>query len=273
MSEKLGFRLKWLAVSSFEMEFGSTTVVSDPYITHCKGTDLTWEAVEKCNIITLSHAHWDHITDIPALMEKFNPRMLCGDQTMTPMAEWLNCKISRIYPMYPDTELDFGDVKVRALYGRHTELKSGYNRLTRYLENHDVAELVRDFPDDPNLPTMGPLQGIGSLEYRNYLFTLPNGVKILLWGGYPTREQFALYSKLKPDVAIIQRSTDPKDIARKARFAAELGAKIVIPHHHDFREVDPPEVAAALDLFEKEYLTLVPDGRFIKPVHGEWIEL
>lgn len=273
MNGNLGFRLKWLAVSSFELEFGSTTVVSDPFITHCKGTDLTWEAVEKCSLITLSHSHWDHITDIPALMDKFDPRLLCGDQTMLPLAEWLDCRISRIYPMYPDTELDFGDVAVRALYGRHTELNLGHNKLTRHLIDRDVADLVRDFPDDPNLPAMAPLQGIGSLEYRNYLFTLPSGVKVLLWGGYPTREQFALCRALRPDVAIIQRSSDPKDITRKARFAAETGAKTVIPHHHDFRQVDPPEVAAAIDLFEQEYLALVPDGRFIKPVHGEWIDL
>jgi hypothetical protein len=71
-------------------------------------------------------------------------------------------------------------------------------------------------------------------------------------------------------VAIIQRSVDPADIALKAEFAAATGAKIVIPHHHDFTKVDDPE---AIDLFEKEYLARKPNGRFIKPVHGEWIEL
>jgi len=268
--KKLGIRIKWLAVTCFEMEFGNTTIVSDPYVTHCVGTDLTWEAIEKCDLITLSHAHWDHITDIPSLMNKFRTLLLCGDQTMVPMAEWLNCNSSHIYPMYPNTELDFGDVTVKALYGRHTDLKAGYNRLTDILVNRDVAKLVEDYPDDPMLPGMAGVQGIGSLEYRNYLFTTPDGVKVLLWGGYPTVEQFAICRKIKPDVAIIQRSVSPEDIALKADFAAAMGAKIVIPHHHDFHGVDTTD---AIDLFEKEYLARVPKGRFIKPVHGEWIEL
>jgi hypothetical protein len=165
--------------------------------------------------------------------------------------------------MTPNLELDFGGAKIRALFGKHVNQHKILKDLTEGVLKNPIIDT----------PEMRECAFYGYLEYRNYLFTLPNGVKILLWGGYPTREQFALYSKLKPDVAIIQRSTDPKDIARKARFAAELGAKIVIPHHHDFREVDPPEVAAALDLFEQEYLALVPDGRFIKPVHGEWIDL
>ena len=100
--------------------------------------------------------------------------------------------------------------------------------------------------------------------------TTPDGVKVLLWGGFPTVEQFAICRKIKPDVAILQRSVNPEDVALKADFAAAMGAKIVIPHHHDFRGVDDP---AVVDLFEQEYLARVPNGRFIKPVHGEWIEL
>ena len=114
MMKEYGIDLKWLAVTSFEIRCGNTTVVTDPYITECVGTDLTWEAVEGCDIICLSHAHWDHITDIPRLISKFNPIVLCGDQTAMPLAMWLDYNPSCIYPMYPDTELDFNDVKIKA---------------------------------------------------------------------------------------------------------------------------------------------------------------
>ena len=104
MERKYNVDIKWLAVTSFEMRFGNTTVVTDPYITECEGTDITYEAVENCNIICVGHAHWDHITDIPRLCEKFRPLILCGDQTATPLAKWLNYTPSYIYPMYPDLE-------------------------------------------------------------------------------------------------------------------------------------------------------------------------
>ncbi|MBQ9843851.1 MAG: MBL fold metallo-hydrolase [Oscillospiraceae bacterium] len=261
MEKKYGVSLKWLAVTSFEMRFGNTTVVSDPYITECVGTDVTWENVENCDIICLGHAHWDHITDIPRLMDKFHPILLCGDQTAMPMAQWLNCSPTVVYPMYPDNELDFGDVKIRALYGRHTNLGSGFNDLCARLDQNPLCQAD---------PGMAALQPVGSFEYRNFLFTLPNGTKVLLWGNDPTIEQVNICKALKPDIAIIQRSTKPEAIAQKAEFAAAIGCKVLIPHHHDFRAVDDP---AIVETFRKEFLDRVPDGVFIAPEHGQWIDL
>jgi len=261
MKQTYGIDIKWLAVSSFEIRCGDTHIVTDPYITECVGTELTWENVEDCHIICLGHAHWDHITDIPRLVDKFHPLLLCGDQTAMPMARWLNYKPTRIYPMYPDTELDFGDVKIRALYGRHTDLGLGFNDLVKRAENNQYAQA------DPGIAA---LQTVGSMEYRNFLFTLPNGVRLLIWGNDPTIEQERLCRALKPDIAILQRSAAPEAIAAKADFAAGIGCRVLIPHHQDFKGVDDP---AVVEEFGKAFLERVPDGVFINPVHGQWIHL
>ena len=261
MKNSYGVSIKWLAVTSFEIRCNDLTVVTDPYITACTGTDLTWEAVENCDIICLGHAHWDHITDIPQLVQKYKPKVLCGDQTAMPLAKWLNYTPSRIYPMYPDTELDFDNVKIRALYGRHANLGKGFNDLCTYIDANEHC--LQD-------PGIAALQPIGSLEYRNFLFTLPNSTKILLWGNDPTTEQINICKALKPDIAIVQRSTKPEQIAEKARFAAAIGCKVLIPHHHDFRGVDDP---AIIETFKEEFLRLVPDGTFITPEHGKWVHL
>lgn len=261
MEHSYGVSIKWLAVTSFEIRCNNLTVVTDPYITECVGTNLTWESVENCDIICLGHAHWDHITDIPRLVKKFQPKVLCGDQTAMPLARWLNYTPSLIYPMYPDTELDFEDVKIRALYGRHINQQSGFNDICKRIEGHELC--LKD-------PAMAALQPIGSLEYRNYLFTLPNGTKILMWGNDPTIEQINICKAIKPDIAIIQRSSKPEQIAEKAKFAAAIGCKVLIPHHHDFRGVDDPSI---IETFKEEFLRLVPDGVFIAPEHGKWINL
>lgn len=261
MEKKYGFGLKWLAVTSFELRFGNTTVVTDPYITECEGTDLTWENVENCDLICLGHAHWDHITDIPRLMKKFSPKLLCGEMTSLPLLRWLDCNPSFVYPMYPNLELDFGDVKVRALYGRHTNTGKTRSQLMELISKNPLCQA------DSGI--LG-LQEIGSFEYHNFLFTLPNGTKILLWGNSPTVEQVNLCKALKPDIAIIQRALREKDIVQKAEFAAAIGCKVVIPHHHDFSAVDNPAIVGK---FKEEFLKRVPDGTFISPKHGEWIEL
>lgn len=261
MNKKYGVSLKWLAVTCFEFKFNGLTVVTDPYITECVGTELDYNSVENCDMICLSHAHYDHITDIPRLAEKFSPKILCGEQTAFSVAKWLNYNASFVYPMYPDTELDFGDVKIRTLYGRHTNLKSGLNDLTARIASNDICSADKQ---------IAALQEIGSFEYRNFLFTLPNGTKILLWGNEPTVEQVNICKALKPDIAIIQRSYTQEAMVEKAKFAADIGCKVLIPHHHDFKCVDDPVI---IEILKNEYLRLVPDGIFVSPKHGEWVEL
>lgn len=261
MGNKLGLSIKWLSVSCFEIRCDGVTVVSDPFVTDSDSTELTWESINNCDIICLSHAHFDHITDIPKLVNKFRPLLLCGDQTAMPLATWLNYSPTRIHPMYPNTELDFDTVKIRALYGRHSEQSAGFNDLSERLAKYRVCA------EDE---TINSLQGIGSMEYRNYLLTFPNGTTVLLWGSDPTPEQKNLCKELKPDIAIIQRAFSPVAIQRKAAFAAAIGCKVLIPHHMDFPATNSAEQLADL---KTEFLKLVPDGVFIKPTHGEWIDL
>ena len=266
MKGNYGVEIKWLAVSSFEMKFGNTTVVTDPYITECKGTDLDYTAVENCDIICVSHLHFDHITDIPRLTEKFKGvKILCGEQAMYPLSEWLNYNASLMYPMYPDTELDFGEVKIKALYGRHANQahatdKPGINDQEKAIRGY--AECIAD-------PKIADMQRLGSLEYRNYLFTMPNGVKILFFGNDALPELANICKQYKPEIAIIQRSGESY-AKSKALFAKEIGCEIYIPHHHDFMGVDNPSV---IENLKKAYLEIVPNGKFISPKHGEWMKL
>ena len=143
--------------------------------------------------------------------------------------------------MYPNLELDFDEVKIKALYGRHWNLKSDFLSLCERLSQNEFSK--RDSGIDQ-------LQPIGSFEYRNFLFTLPNGTKILLWGNNPDVVQRNICKELKPDIAIIQRSVKPEDLKAKAEFAAAIGCKVLIPHHHDFKQVDNP---SSIEAFKEEF--------------------
>ena len=163
--------------------------------------------------------------------------------------------------MYPGMELDFDTIKIRALYGRHSEQGKGFNDLCASLSTYRPCMESEE---------VNSLQGIGSMEYRNYLFTLPNGTTILLWGNDPTPEQINICKALKPDIAILQRSVNLATVKKKAEFAAAIGCKVLIPHHMDFPGVTAPEMIEALGA---AFLELVPDGVFTAPEHGQWIDL
>ena len=163
--------------------------------------------------------------------------------------------------MAVDLDLDFNDVKIRALFGRHNRRKSGYLDICNQLamNNRWIDQ-----------PLLADLQTYGSLDYRNYLLTLPNGTKILICGSEPRPEQLNLCKQLQPDITIIQRAVSYEANIQKAEFAAAIGCKVLIPHHQDLYGKDDPEI---LKKFKEEFLSRVPDGTFLIPEHGKWIEI
>ncbi|MCQ2419798.1 MAG: MBL fold metallo-hydrolase [Clostridia bacterium] len=257
-----GIRLKWLSIASFEIDFGTKTIVTDPCITVNECSPCTWENVEKCDFFTLSHGHWDHITDFPVLAEKFpDAPILCGTLTAVPLMRWMNANPMRVFPMDANVELDFGDLKIKSLFGRHIMQPGGI---------WDTEERMRSREIIGPEPNYLNLNLYGSIEYRNFLFTAANGTKILIWGNTPDEMAMHTFAPLQPDIAILQCSKQAPE--KLAALSKALGAKVVIPHHMDLGRTEE-EYMPRVEAFRKAYLDAVPDGTFICPKHGEWIEL
>lgn len=257
--ETFGLRIKWLGCACFEMDFGGVTVVNDPWITPNHRTELTWEAVERCDCITLTHGHYDHTMDIPALVRRFDPDVLCGEHTAVPLLRWTDMNPMSLYPMPHGLELDFDAVKIKALYGRHIPLKGTAQERVQWAQNHAVNG------GDPNLID---LAFWGDLEYRNYLYTMPNGTTVFLWGSKLSKvDQRNLLRSVKPDIAILQMTVN--SAADTAAVCAEMGCKVVIPHHFDF-PTDHMDLAEELG---RELAEQAPSCKYIIPEHGKWISL
>ena len=258
MKEKLGVRIKWLGCACFEMDFGGFTVVNDPWITDNEGTSLTYENVENCDVITLTHAHFDHITDIPALLKKFSPKLLTGQLTALPMLKYTDMCPMHLYPMNPGLELDYDAVKIKALFGRHTVLGSTWNEVKEKLNKREIVR---------SSPVMQELAMIGSIEYINFLFTMPNGTKVLIWGNELTPDQCNILREIKPDIAILQMTRNTPE--KTADICIEMGSKVVITNHIDFpRDYMPLAVG-----LKEEMAKRAPEVNCIIPEYGTWVEL
>ena len=255
-----GIRLKWLGCACFEMDFDGLHVVSDPWITVNEKNDLTWEDVEKCNYITLTHSHHDHITDIPVLMEKFPAYLMCGEQTALPLMKWANVNPMRVYPMNPNLELDMDKVKIKALYGRHGPLKGNAQERITNFENHKFHgqnELTKEL-------------GLwGDFEYRNFLYTTPSGAKVLQWGNKISRpDQRNMLIAEQPDIGIIQ-VTGTNKAEDMAAACKDMGLKVVIVHHIDF----PGDYMRQTLALKDALAAIAPEIQFVIPEYNKWIEL
>lgn len=252
-----GLRLKWLGCACFEMDFGGVTVVNDPWITDNGKTELTWENVEKCDYITLTHSHFDHITDIPALMRKFDAYLMCGEQTAMPLTMWADVSPMRVYPMNPNLELDMDGVKIKALYGRHSPLPGTAQEREAKRNAGDSSQLMKD------------LARWGDLEYRNFLYTVPNGTKVLIWGNkIACPDQRNILRSERPDIAIVQ-VTGANKAEDMAAICKEIGCKVVIPHHIDF----PGDYSRQVAALGKALAEVAPEICYIIPRYNQWIIL
>ena len=256
----LGLRLKWLGCACFEFDFDGMHVVTDPWITQNEKTPLTWEAVEKCDYITLTHAHHDHIMDIPALMQKFPACLMCGEGTAMPLMQWADVSPMRMYPMNAGLELDFEKVKIQALFGRHTPLAESASERAAFWKGHRIHG---------QSAVLYQLSEQGDLEYRNFLYTLPNGVKVLHWGNTVRRpEEKTALRRLAPDVAIMQ-VTGSAGAEEMAQMCKHMGCKVVIAHHIDF----PGDYMHHANALGAALAETAPEIQYIIPQYGKWLEL
>ena len=252
-----GLKLKWLGCACFEMDFGGITVVNDPWITPNAKTDLTWESVDKCDYITLTHSHYDHIMDIPQLMEKFPAYLMCGELTAMPLTMWADVNPMRVYPMSPNLELDLDGVKIKALYGRHSPLPG----TAQEREANRIANTSN--------PLLQELGRWGDLEYRNYLYTMPSGVKVLMWGNKISRpDQRNILLRERPDIAIVQ-VTGVNTAEEMATACKEMGCKVVIPHHVDY----PGDYTRQMGNLGDALAAVAPEISFVVPQYNQWVEV
>ncbi len=148
-------RIRWLTVTCFEIQVGGKTIVTDPFIGLSPGTDMDVDAVEGADLITVTHLHWDHVTDIAPLMDKFGSSVLVGDLSAMDLAKYLNRNPRFLYPMAHNTELDFGWVKVRALMGRHTDAGKPFL---------DIATAFEQNKHFARYPELAPLEYFAELN-------------------------------------------------------------------------------------------------------------
>lgn len=252
--------IRWLTIACFEIRVGDFRIVIDPCIGESPRAPFGPEVIEGADIVLLSHTHWDHITDLAYVMEKFHCPVLCGELSAPALIEMLNANPHDVYPVTPNLELDFGGARVRALFARHTNQHCTHADLT------DPAH-QRPWVNTPQRLACG---NFGDLEYRDYLITTPGGLKIMFWGSNATPEQLGIIRELKPDIAIMQFTKQtPEDLAAMAEAG---GVKVLIPHHMDLA-MSEDVYLPRIEEMERTVHARMPGCTVITPERLKWYHM
>ena len=251
--------IRWFNDACYELKLpNGKGILIDPYIEESKYRLLGSEAVEAADYIFISHSHFDHVAELGTISEKFDSQIFAGQLSGVELVKNYDIPGYRMNLCGTGDVFDTGDFVVECFRGKHTNLGS----MDR--PSHWPELAARGGLDDRSRA----VNLIGSYEYMIYQLTLPSNLKILIWGGGASPSAIRQAESFDPDITIAQVPRESTDSI--ARLYANIGGRVIFPHHHEFFLVRGEEGAAVLRETREKLERLAPDTLFILPEKGKW---
>ncbi len=219
----------------FEIKLPNEKVILiDPWFTDIDGSDYPFpeghsrDDIERVDYIFLTHSHYDHDSDIPYFVKKFDCPVFCGALTAGELLKHYKLPYDNVFPIYPGESFTNEDFSILARSGKH---------------NHSGERTFLPIPPAGG-PERAELHHLGSLNEYDLMITTKNNFRILISGGRPENEElFDFCKKSGPNLLLRQacvRGEKNKDGKREPISAQKLAellcryrSQLVIPFHHD----------------------------------------
>ena len=243
-------RLQWLGTSGFRIETDDQAFLIDPYLSRSTQSrpiqPLKPMDISAAAQIYISHGHFDHLYDVPAIMNAGKSSVYCSETAAATLVR--NGAISGLINKVTTDgcAFDFDSYTAEAFFSRHVKFDiplvartlwrmgpSGYRRIS----NAGISRLY-------------PLGQV--LSWR---FTI-NGYSIHHFGSAgSTPDELERFASKPLDLLLVplQGHTNICDIA--LRYVQVLKPRLVIPHHQD--DFYPP-ISTSVDI--RPFLTKVRES-------------
>jgi L-ascorbate metabolism protein UlaG (beta-lactamase superfamily) len=267
--------IRWLGNANFEFAHKGRVYLFDAYFDRtprAHDVGFTAKDVSKAEAIFVSHAHFDHISDIGPVARQTGA-LVVGAPITAETAKKLGVPEKQIVVATGGETMKFGDATVEIALAQHSTIQAGLTDIYASLYQNDAppyseeekSELARvrslgTF--DPKVITEGTLA---------YGLVLPSGFKAVLIGsaGPITPGVRALAEKLGPvDVAIVAyqvHAVADTQIGYTMPFIELFKPKLFLPAHHD---ANPPAwVDLGLEPLFDRIRAKMPDTAFLAPLY------
>ncbi len=220
-----GLAVRYLGISGYEFSDGKTVVVTDPAVTRPTPLGLLSGPLQpdpnlgelwfpKADFILISHAHYDHAVDAPAVALRTGATVV-GTRSALNLARSRGVPEAKLLEAVPGAELKLGTFKVRVAAARHTEL----------LGRDDLMIGVI-------APDAGPLwfwqyRQDGSLSFRL------EAAGASVWHHASSAYEKGDLGGIPADTLIMGVTGLDWTVERAAALLAEAAPKRVLPTHYD----------------------------------------
>jgi L-ascorbate metabolism protein UlaG (beta-lactamase superfamily) len=109
--------LTYFGHSTFQIDTGDTTLLFDPFFEDNPHTETTADDVAP-DVVLVSHAHFDHFADVPAVVDNGDPVVVSNFEIITRVQQEHDHEA--VQPLNEGGSVDFEWGTVEAVHARHT---------------------------------------------------------------------------------------------------------------------------------------------------------
>ena len=267
--------IRWLGNANYEFAYKGKVYLFDAYFDRApRSHSIGFKAadVSKAEAIFVSHAHFDHISDIGPVARQTGAQVV-GAPVTAETAKKLGAPEKQIVVAKGGETMHFGDATMEIALAQHSTIQPGLTDIYASLYKNDsppyseqeqnLLEHVRSLGTfDPKVITEGTLA---------YGLVFPSGFKAVLIGSARpiTPGVRALAEKLAPvDVAIVAyqvHAVADTQIDYTWPFIDLFKPKLVLPAHHD--AAPPAWVDLGLEPLFDKIRGDMPNTAFLAPLY------
>jgi L-ascorbate metabolism protein UlaG (beta-lactamase superfamily) len=267
--------MRWLGNANFEFGYKGKVYLFDAYFDRTpRSHDLGFTAadVKKAEAVFVSHAHFDHISDIGPVARQTGAAVV-GAPITAEVAQKLGVPEKQIVVAKGGESLKFGDATVEVALAQHSTIQPGLLDIYAALYKNDSPAFTED-----ETARLGQVQARGTFDPKiitegtlAFGLTFPSGFKAVLVGssGPITPGVRALAEKLAPvDVLIVAyqvHAVADTQIAYTWPFIELFKPKLYLPAHHD--SAPPAWVDLGLEPMFDKIRKDMPGTAFLAPLY------
>ena len=131
----MSLRFRWLGVAGVEIKAGNQVLAIDPFFTRPNLVQMLWpvqsnlllaaEMLPACNVLLVTHPHYDHLMDVPAILEN-TAATAYGSANTCQLLSICDVPQTRMKQLQVGDELLLGAFRVEVIPGQHSSLPFGW---------------------------------------------------------------------------------------------------------------------------------------------------